>query len=574
MSNRKSVITLKDYLTKGKTFVIPDYQRGYVWGKSRKVNNKEDRDSVTYMLESIHDGFCQYIPIFIQGVTVCEERDQIIIIDGQQRTTFFYLLLCYLQYQERFEIEYNVRTESKSFLKNLKPKTSIEIVNMCQENPCENYQDIYYFKKTIRLIDETIKRWGVDFEKLRDYLLHSIQFLYIDIPEPKAKTVFRMMNGNKANMTDEDLLKAEILRLISVDTDDTEIILREQDLLRSRYAREWDRWLRWWNQKKVKSFYKTTDSKHPLSLLLTTYHHSAIKEDKEDYNFENFRARLLLTKEDARKTFNELRHLQKRFEDTYNDTKIETHLHNTIGGILVVLAESKESLKFIYDYFSGNITNEKLDLFYKLSFMGGIKYPIICKIAKGEDLSEKEEEEYTQARDILYAAINSDDMYNNPEYKKIAFRQLLHLNIEYDSNLGRMFNFFAYENRSIEHIFPKSRVYYDNGVQPFSCEENKPVTIDSSWIDFDDLQKNNCSQHCIGNFALLYVVNNSKLGNKSFSEKKAILFGTKNEEVDVFQSRELLHTISLFASEKWGVDEISKNKQKVVDKLKNYYGIK
>ena len=145
MSNRKSVITLKDYLTKGKTFVIPDYQRGYVWGKSRKVNNKEDRDSVTYMLESIHDGFCQYIPIFIQGVTVCEERDQIIIIDGQQRTTFFYLLLCYLQYQERFEIEYNVRTESKSFLKNLKPKTSIENVNMCQENTCENYQDIYYY---------------------------------------------------------------------------------------------------------------------------------------------------------------------------------------------------------------------------------------------------------------------------------------------------------------------------------------------------------------------------------------------------------------------------------------------
>lgn len=567
MSNKKSIITLKDYLAKGKKFIIPDYQRGYIWGKSKRVNNKEDKDSVTYMLESIHNGFCQYIPIFIQGVTVCEERDKIIIIDGQQRTTFFYLLLCYLQYKEKFEIEYNVREQSKLFLNRL--KTSV-IVCKCNEDPNEDYQDIYYFKKTIRLIDKAIKEWGIDSDKLREYLLHGIQFLYIDIPEPKAKTVFRMMNGNKANMTDEDLLKAEILRLISIDIDDTEIIRREQDLLRSRYAREWDRWLRWWNQKKVKSFYKTTDSKHPLSLLLTTYHHSALKEDKEDFNFENFRARLLLTKEDARKTFNALRHLQKRFEDTYNDTKVETHLHNTIGGILVVLAESKE---FIYDYFSGNITNEELELFYKLSFMGGIKYPIICKIAKGVGLNEKEEEEYAQARDILYDAINSDDMYNNPEYKKIAFRQLLHMNIEYDSNLGRMFNFNAYENKSIEHIFPKSRVYSNKGGKPISCEENNCVVIDSSWINLDDLQKKKCSQHCIGNFALLYVVNNSKLGNKSFSEKKAILFGTKNEEIDVFQSRELLHTISLFASEKWGVDEISENKQKVIAKLMNYYVI-
>ena len=116
MNNKKSIITLKDYLAKAKKFVIPNYQRGYIWGKSRRVNNKEDKDSVTYMLESIHNGFCQYIPIFIQGVTVCEERDQITIIDGQQRTTFFYLLLCYLQYKEIFEIEYNVRTQSKSFL--------------------------------------------------------------------------------------------------------------------------------------------------------------------------------------------------------------------------------------------------------------------------------------------------------------------------------------------------------------------------------------------------------------------------------------------------------------------------
>lgn len=573
MNNRKSIITLKDYLAKAKTFVIPDYQRGYVWGKSRKVNNKGDKDSVTYMLESIHDGFHQDIPIFIQGVTVNEERDKITIIDGQQRTTFFYLLLCYLQFSDKIKIEYLVRTDSQSFLSSIYNKKVEDIVNICKEISNEKYQDIYYFKKTIRLIDENIKRWGIQTEKLKDYLLNNIQFLYIDIPENKARTVFRMMNGNKANMSDEDLVKAEILRLISLDTDDNELLRREQDLLRSRYAREWDRWLRWWNQTKVLAFYKSTEKKHPLTLLLSTYHQSVLKNKKEDFNFENFRTRFILTVEDARKTFNGLRHLQKRFEDTFNDIKIETHHHNLIGGILTVLSK-ENAMNFIYDYFTSIMSDEVLKNIYKLSFLGNLKFSIICKKSKGEQLSEDEEDEYAQAQLTLKEAINSNDMYNISDYKEIAFRQLLLLNIEHDSYLGRMFNFSAYEHRSIEHIFPKSKVYRDNGGNHLSCEDGKVVTIDENWINYDDLIANDCSQHCIGNFALLYMVNNSKLGNKSFAEKKTILFGTKNtDDVDVFQSRELLHTISLFAFEKWGVEEISENKKRVIEKLEKYYGI-
>ena len=31
-------LTLREYLEKRKTFVIPNYQRGYVWGKKSKGN--------------------------------------------------------------------------------------------------------------------------------------------------------------------------------------------------------------------------------------------------------------------------------------------------------------------------------------------------------------------------------------------------------------------------------------------------------------------------------------------------------------------------------------------------------
>ena len=82
-----ATITLREYLEKGKTFVIPNYQRGYVWGKKSKGKYL---DAVSYMLEkSLIPGFKNNMPIFIQGITVTENDKEIILIDGQQRTTFF-----------------------------------------------------------------------------------------------------------------------------------------------------------------------------------------------------------------------------------------------------------------------------------------------------------------------------------------------------------------------------------------------------------------------------------------------------------------------------------------------------
>jgi len=578
MSNKKSIITLKDYLAKSKDFIIPDYQRGYIWGKNRRVKNKQDQDSVTYMLESIHEGYVSYVPIFIQGVTVFEEHNSITIIDGQQRTTFFYLLLCYLQYKEKFDIKYDVRNESDKFLEEIKGNSKKALLTKCTEDENESFQDIYFFKKTIRIIDECLNKWGIDMDKLRDYLLDNIQFLYIDISKDKEKVVFTMMNGNRANMSTEDLIKAEFLRMVSLDLDDTEIVRREQDLLRSRYAREWDRWLRWWNQSRVLSFYKIERDKKPLTLLLSTFHHSYLKRERDDlkrerddFNFENFRARVLLTKTGAQKAFKELRHLQKKFEDVFNDVNPQSHRHNSIGGILTVLPK-KYAQEFIYDYFSRSMNREELDEVFKLSFMGGLTYLEINGIVNGKQ-EDSLVEKYEQAKLSFKEAINSSNMYNNTDYKEVAFRQLLLLNIEYDSQLGRMFNFSAYENRSIEHIFPKSRVFYEVNGKKYSCEDKSPVNIDSNWINEEDLKKKNCSQHGIGNFALLYTYNNSKLGNKSFSEKKKILFGTKDSD-DVFQSRELLHTISLFSYEKWGLDEIVANKNNVIYKLERFYDIR
>lgn len=48
-----ATITLKEYLNKNKPFIIPNYQRGYIWGK----NKIDEKDSITYLVQSILHGY-------------------------------------------------------------------------------------------------------------------------------------------------------------------------------------------------------------------------------------------------------------------------------------------------------------------------------------------------------------------------------------------------------------------------------------------------------------------------------------------------------------------------------------
>lgn len=143
-----NTITLVEYLNKvdpnNGAFIIPSYQRGYVWGQERigqRVN------SVVNILESLIDGFNNNKEIFLQGITVCEDGNNITLVDGQQRTTFFYLLLKYLNFDGHFSIHYAVREQSDTFLKEFSVAAILNADYAKLDN--EEFQDIYFFKKSI-----------------------------------------------------------------------------------------------------------------------------------------------------------------------------------------------------------------------------------------------------------------------------------------------------------------------------------------------------------------------------------------------------------------------------------------
>lgn len=489
--------------------------------------------------------------IFLQGLTVSENDEEIILIDGQQRITFFYLLLKYLGYNGQFNIRYEIRTKSNDFLNEV---NNYFKGNEFAENTKEEYQDIYFFKKTMRIIEKEWKEKNIDRQEFLTYIIDKIKFLYINIPKEQATKVFTMMNGNKAQMQQEEIIKAELLRLVSLGTTENDIEQEwENNLLRSRYAREWDKWLRWWNDKKVQSLFLCNNN---MGWLISSYLEKAKNEKIDILTFEDFKNTCLSKQstQEAKQTIDGLRRLQKRFEDSYNNYAT----HNMIGAILR-LSSNENKRKFIKYYFAEDNRDEKeLQNYYNLIFLS----------MTHEEIINENKKKFSENFYNTYNQINNDLLYEDNDCKETAYRLLLRLNIEQDNKQKRFFNFDIWNNRSLEHIYPKSKVLHIDKQDNLLNEKNKIVANETKDLICRDEIKT--TEHSIGNLVLLYKNENSAFNNNNFSDKKELFFSPNKTEL--VKSRHLLHTVCVFAEKQvWNGEAIAENKKKTIDEFDNYY---
>lgn len=577
----KSVITLEEYIAK-KKFVIPYYQRGYIWGKKR-INEKED-DSVTFLTKSIREGYNKGKKLFLQGVTITKpnERGWVKIIDGQQRTTYFYLLLLYLKSKKLFELDYEVRKKTDSFIKELGKVSSREdLLKLCCFSS-DDSQDQHFIKKTINTIDqllnELLEKENSDI--FLEYIKKNVKFLLVTLPEDKALDVFTMMNGRRAVMSQEELIKAELLRLMSLDSVAEEW---KQNWERSRFAREWDRWESWWNRNEVVDYFWVDETKQSLSFLLRMFMFlnpkSTLKDKKlkGGISFNNFKNEFLNNSNEAFKTFKDLRITQKRFEDIFNKAEDNIKRHNEIGAILAVLKNERE--KFLKYYFNlcDTKNDTEIDDYYKLVFLDLRHDEIIKFIQNRESTNDSDNEEETLlARKKKAIKELSGNFVYETENNELAYLQLFRLNIDADTAIGRGFDFSIWKNRSLEHIYPKSKVYHREGKDLYRGDER--INSDEQEISKEKTLLNRAefkgdgSEHCIGNLVLLHKNDNSLFNDSSFEQKKEIYFAL-HPESRKFYSRNLLHSMSVFASSTWGVEEIQKNRNTFINEMKKFYNV-
>ena len=586
--------TLKEYLYPDnghKIFVIPNYQRGYKWS----VKNDNEDTSVEHLVKSLKNAYSSKNgqQFFLQGVTVVEDGESVILIDGQQRTTTLYLLLWCLGRNNvignrNIDLDYSIRKQSKDYLNKLK----LEGFDYQSEDPENLNQDIFYFKQAICQIKEQIRE--IDKNSFASFILNKVSLLYIVVDREKAVRTFTMMNGQKARMHDEELVKAEMLHIVSKISDtvnvpalsrleDTFFILKEisskeweTNALRSKYAREWDKWLYWWNREDVKEFFNTHK---PMGLLLEYYYIQRKKENA--FSFRSFKE--FLPDGDAKQTkdvFKALRDLQKDFEDVFNDPISFNYLKCALIGSS---GDTEDKYNIIMYFIKNKRKRDLLEYYAKWRLLGATHIEITepytndptKEDGKIDNVKKREERARKMLEDLSKAQVYK--MYDD-----LLYKQLLRLNVEeynkLNSGNGVKFDFSIWANKSLEHILPKSNFYHlettEDGQSKYIRGDGEVISEEMAknlmnTADVFQSEPQRFSEHCIGNLVLLYGKNNSEFGKLPFEEKKEKFFNNERS----FESRNLLHTISSFASSKWEPCDIEASANRMIRWLANNYNV-
>ena len=232
MSDRIELIPIKNLF--GKKFCVPNYQRGYRWGR-QQVRDLLD-DIAEYMNPScdVQDEF-----YCLQPLVVCERvdndedflaalpkepenalpitRDAIAkhveweVIDGQQRLTTIHILLSVLdsrqELEAKFSIRYATREGSQSFLEGIAKKNEEDSLNDIDFwHMFEAYKEIQDWFSTIS--EKSKGRWSEDLFK--EVLLNKVQFIWYESNEDPIK-VFTRLNIGKIGLTNSELIKALML---------------------------------------------------------------------------------------------------------------------------------------------------------------------------------------------------------------------------------------------------------------------------------------------------------------------------------------------------------------------------
>lgn len=207
-------------------FIVPDYQRGYRWGKSEvelllnDIHEHENQNGKNYYLQ----------PIVVKKLeTACYE-----LIDGQQRLTTLYLILQYMRkylpsIRLPYEITYTTRKATHDYLLNIELSRKEENI------------DFFFIANAFEAIEQWFNRaqdCGKDLLGLcinfYQQLNNTVKIIWYE-PEDKISGVelFTRLNIGRIPLTNSELVRALFL---SKNTGSTSLT----DAKQLEIATEWD----------------------------------------------------------------------------------------------------------------------------------------------------------------------------------------------------------------------------------------------------------------------------------------------------------------------------------------------
>lgn len=184
------------------SFFVPDYQRGYRWGK----------EEVTRLLDDIAEaGSSRY---YLQPiVTKPMEDGRWELVDGQQRLTTLYLILRSIreflpQAQLKFTLSYQTRPGSAAYLDDPREDQALDNI------------DFFHMFAASRVVNEWFDRQkdasfaAIELYRALSSTVYVIWYEAPQQPEFDSRALFTRLNVGRIPLTDAELVKAELLSRI------------------------------------------------------------------------------------------------------------------------------------------------------------------------------------------------------------------------------------------------------------------------------------------------------------------------------------------------------------------------
>jgi uncharacterized protein with ParB-like and HNH nuclease domain len=330
----KTINELREYF-----FFIPKYQRGYRWSPNEvkdllndiyefKPKQIEESDRKTW--------YCLQ-PIVIKKIDELNYE----VIDGQQRLTSIFLILYFLnQYlnedfrEKLFEINYETRTDSKSFL-----------TDLASSNPADYDQniDFYYISKAYNTIKEWFKSQGSSFNRneFESNFKFNTKVIWFESYESNSVEIFTRINIGKIPLTNSELIKALFLNSSNFSFNTEKLKLRQLEI-----ASEWDQIEQ--SLQRDRFWYFLTGNKKKINRIEFIFDLMNDLPDPEDkystFRFfnENFKKS---NKEVIEKNWSEIKNRFQRFNEWYD----ERDLYHKIGYLISI---NFSNIKDLYNWSS------------------------------------------------------------------------------------------------------------------------------------------------------------------------------------------------------------------------------
>jgi uncharacterized protein with ParB-like and HNH nuclease domain len=495
-------------------FYVPAYQRGYRW--------KDEVEMLLNDINEIEEGQNYSLqPIVVKIIS--EKRYE--LIDGQQRLTTIFLILRYIKdflpkSQLKFTIEYETRTDSRTFLE------SIDFKNL--NTPTKNI-DEYFFLEAQKTIVEWFGKQGDETQVAIDIstkLNKKIRVIWYEVnSEEDSVSLFTRLNIGRIPLTNAELVKALFLsRNNGIDDKKQLEIATEWDILEKELHND-NLWYFITNENP-----KTYPTR--IELIFNLMANKQQDEREKFFTFFHFDGKIKNTQNKSEIWTDILRYYQ-RLKEWYENIE----LYHKIG---YLIASDSKSLQELINASNG-ITKTK----YQSSLDKLIAESIDFKKDYGE-LSYENKTDYGLIEKLLL-------LFNVETIRQKS-----------DETMRFPFDKHKQENWSLEHIH---------------AQQSQGLNKKEQWVEWLNLHKESLLNIDVEtNFSLIQDItdaaNDEKLTGEKFSELYERVTNILSEEGSIEYTHSLSNIALLGQSDNSALNnstfDVKRNKILKMDKTSDY----